>query len=109
MSNKIFYNEIKAEQQFLELINATVSHELRNPLSALMGQICSMEEFFKEFAKIISQLKENDLKRKLVKIYNGLHKCGTKMNSAAQFIDFFVHDILDYTILNKNCRNFLKD
>lgn len=31
------------------------------------------------------------------------------MTSAAKFIDFFVHDILDYTILNKDDKNFTKD
>lgn len=39
MSDKILYNEVKAEQSFLALINATVSHELRNPLSSMVGQI----------------------------------------------------------------------
>ena len=31
------------------------------------------------------------------------------MSSACKFIDFFVHDILDYTILNKDTVNFIKD
>ena len=31
------------------------------------------------------------------------------MTSASKFIDFFVHDILDYTILNKDESNFIKD
>ena len=31
------------------------------------------------------------------------------MGSAAKFIDYFVHDILDYTILNKQEKNFAKD
>ena len=31
------------------------------------------------------------------------------MASATKFIDFFVHDILDYTILNKDDDNFNKD
>ena len=31
------------------------------------------------------------------------------MGSACKFIDFFVHDILDYTLLNKESRNFMKD
>jgi hypothetical protein len=37
MSDKMLYNEIKAEKSFLALINAAVSHELRNPLSSLIG------------------------------------------------------------------------
>jgi hypothetical protein len=31
------------------------------------------------------------------------------MISAVKFIDYFVHDILDYTLLNKKDRNFVKD
>jgi len=31
------------------------------------------------------------------------------MLSAAHFIDFFVHDMLDYTLLNKKNKNFTKD
>ena len=31
------------------------------------------------------------------------------MFSASKFIDFFVHDILDYTILNKDSKNFIKN
>jgi hypothetical protein len=35
-------------------------------------------------------------------------KCGHKVSQAAKFIDFFVHDILDYTILNRDKKNFHK-
>ena len=31
------------------------------------------------------------------------------MTSATKFIDFFVHDILDYTLLNNKDRNFTKN
>ena len=31
------------------------------------------------------------------------------MNSATKFIDFFVHDILDYTVLKKDGSNFTKN
>ena len=37
VADKMLYNEVKAEQTFLTLINAAVSHELRNPLSSLIG------------------------------------------------------------------------
>jgi hypothetical protein len=39
----------------------------------------------------------------------GLENSGNKIESASKFIDFFVHDILDYTILNKEEKNFAKD
>ena len=31
---------------------------------------------------------------------------GQKCTSASKFIDFFIHDILDYTLLNKKETNF---
>ena len=37
VNDKILYNEAKAEKSFLTLINAAISHELRNPLNSLMG------------------------------------------------------------------------
>ena len=58
VSHKILYNEIKAEQVFLTLINATVSHELRNPLSSLIGQIFAMEGFFEGFCDLLELIME---------------------------------------------------
>jgi signal transduction histidine kinase len=44
MSHSMLYNEMKAEQEFLTLINATISHELRNPLSSIIGQREKLKE-----------------------------------------------------------------
>ena len=33
--------------------------------------------------------------------------CGCKISSATKFIDFFVHDILDYTLFNEKEENFM--
>lgn len=42
VSDKMLYNEVKAEQQFLALINAAISHELRNPLSSMIIEVMQM-------------------------------------------------------------------
>ena len=42
-------------------------------------------------------------------IYDGLMECGKKIVSATKFIDFFVHDLLDYSILNQEDKEFSKD
>jgi hypothetical protein len=52
---------------------------------------------------------EKKLTSNLKKILVGLENSGNKIASASKFIDFFVHDILDYTILNKEEKNFAKD
>ena len=35
---EIKFNEVKAREEFLVIINATVSHELRNPLNSIITQ-----------------------------------------------------------------------
>ena len=50
----------------------------------------------------LADLKTMVLKR-LNKIYDGLQINSSKMTSSAMFIDYFVHDMLDYTVLtNEN-------
>jgi signal transduction histidine kinase len=65
ISDKILYSEVKAEHSFLEMINAAVSHELRNPLNSLIGQGTSMEEFFRSLRSLIKDMGESILKKKL--------------------------------------------
>ena len=80
-----------------------------------------MGGLFENFNEILSEIKQmksnkgslskdvlHNLEYHLTKVYNGLQTCGKKMTSAAKFIDFFVHDILDYTMLNKAEKNFTK-
>lgn len=49
MNDKILYNETKAEKSFLSLINAAISHELRNPLNSLVGQIVKLKQYLYQF------------------------------------------------------------
>ena len=109
VSHKLLYNEAKAEGSFLTLINAAVSHELRNPLNSLIAQVSTMSEFFADVIKIIKQLPDSEFKHKLYLMFNSILTCGKKMASATKFIDFFVHDILDYTLLNQSKTTFMKN
>mmetsp|Transcript_9413 Transcript_9413/g.14399 ORF Transcript_9413/g.14399 Transcript_9413/m.14399 type:complete len:234 (-) Transcript_9413:800-1501(-) len=120
----MLYGEAKAEQQFLSLINAAVSHELRNPLNSLTGQVVSMKGLFEDFETIILCLQSfvrsqsecfGDHKAHVERlagyfeaVYKGLSECSKKMYSAVNFVDYFVHDILDYTMLMKD-KNFTKN
>ena len=51
--------EVKSEHTFLEMINAAVSHELRNPLNSLIGQVEAMNEYFEYFKQVINEIKQN--------------------------------------------------
>ena len=54
MDNKVLYNEAEAEKSFLTLINAAVSHELRNPLNSLVNQAMFMKKFLLSIKKLIT-------------------------------------------------------
>ena len=53
ISDKILYSEVKAENFFVTLINAAVSHELRNPLNSLINQFPNMQDFFGQLDQMI--------------------------------------------------------
>ena len=50
MSDKILYNEANAKQMFANLMNAAVSHELRNPLSSLISGVEMMQTYMDHIA-----------------------------------------------------------
>jgi len=108
ISDKMLYNEVRAEQSFFTLMNAAVSHELRNPLASLIGGIETMKTFLENISQII-QTSKSEYSDELQQIYVGMMNCCQKMTSSANIIDFFVHDILDYTILTNDDKNFIKD
>lgn len=67
--------------------------------------------------KIIKRLGNNDLMTpqqvsqlvtSLVSIKIELKAACNKTETGAKFIDFFVHDILDFSVLNNNGKNFTK-
>ena len=37
ISAKIFYDDMKAQDEFMSLINSTISHEMRNPLNSIIS------------------------------------------------------------------------
>lgn len=60
MSHKMLYNEVKAEQHFSTLMNAAVSHELRNPLYALVGGIDTLKSYLVNLAQLILAIDVSD-------------------------------------------------
>lgn len=62
IKDKMLYNEVKAEKKYLTLMNATVSHELRNPLNSLVSGIENMQSYYDNLRKILKFLKNNLVK-----------------------------------------------
>ena len=68
-----------------------------------------MDDHYQKFDNILKGMDDSVHKTQLLKVMNGFKTCSAKMIQALKFIDFFVHDILDYTLLNKSMKNFTKD
>lgn len=47
-----------------------------------------------------------EVAQKILIAISKLNTSRKKIHNASEFIDFFVHDILDYSILNENSQNF---
>ena len=88
MNNKVLYNEVKAEKSFLTLINAAVSHELRNPLNSLINQAQFLKQYLVAFKKLMNfQRNEQNSEMNMVlteieTIFNGIDVCARKMQHA---------------------------
>lgn len=53
VSERVLNNRMRSQHMLLTLINATVSHELRNPLNSLVGQIFLMSGQLESMDKIL--------------------------------------------------------
>ena len=108
----MFYSEIKERESILHMINATVSHELRNPLNAIIDQKNIIADILAVLMAIIVSLQGHkiysDLCKKLTKIHEKFDRVQTKITSATKFIDFFIHDMLDFAVLTKTDEGFIR-
>lgn len=58
VSNKMLYNEAKAEKTYLNLINAAVSHELRNPLNSIVAAVSTLMKYIYDLYLVIDDIED---------------------------------------------------
>jgi signal transduction histidine kinase len=73
ISKDIMYNIANGEKKLLALINATVSHEMRNPLNSIYSQNIKQIQINEKIQELIKDLenqkiKPKKLKKKLVRL-----------------------------------------
>ena len=106
---------MKAEQNLNVMVNAMVSHELRNPLNALLGQMTQLLFILQTLKSLIQLLSQSSISspseflNKLKGIYIDLKECASKISSSVKFVDHFVHDILDFAVMRKSSESFQKN
>ena len=57
VTDYVNFMEIKAKEKFTQLINACVSHELRNPLNSIMAKNIEKDALYKELDGILEKIK----------------------------------------------------
>lgn len=74
VSNQIMFNRANGEKKLLALINATVSHEMRNPLNSIYSQNLKQNQISENFKELIESdfttLSIRKLKKKMKDIWN---------------------------------------
>lgn len=86
ITHLIRYEKLKLQNHFLEILTATVSHDMRTPLNAIMGIGRNLEPFVKEQA--------------------GARYLRIMMNSA-KLLNFLVNDLIDlFRIRNEKFSSF---
>ena len=62
VSKSVLYDKEKNHTDMLQVINATVSHELRNPLNSLIAQNIEKSYLYEELIEIIETIPEMEQK-----------------------------------------------
>lgn len=61
ISQSILYDMEKAQNQVLSMINACVSHEMRNPLNSIIDQNMESKHVCEEIKDLVTELREEKI------------------------------------------------
>ena len=88
-----YYDQFKIQNEMLSMINACVSHELRNPLNSIIATNVEKAHLYRELKTQLSLVKvDKDCCRDIIaKLLNG----NEIQESSATMMRFMVQDLLD--------------
>lgn len=100
ITSYILYTEIKAKNQFTSLINACVSHELRNPLNSIIAKniekVALYEKLKNNFQRFGQSVKMSDIFRACQEILEKLTDGVEVQQNSAKMMQFIIQDMLDF-------------
>ena len=105
MSNYILYEKVKGDRKLLTLINATVSHEMRNPINAIISQNLLQKQINYRFKEILNT-KQASIEQ-LKSIIDDNEESIEVLGSSTKILGFLVNDLLDFAQLK--AKKFRKD
>lgn len=103
VSIDILYERANAEKRLLALVNATVSHEMRNPINSINSQNIKQDQINEKFKMFIKQdfnkISPKKIKKRLKFMYKEYQGTLKVSKSSAKILTFLVNDILDFAQL----------
>ena len=96
------FNKATGEKKLLALINATVSHEMRNPINSINSQLILQENLNSKLSELLinsSNFSFKKFKRKIRKILAKKFFSIGIMKSSEKILNFLVKDILEFAQL----------
>ena len=97
VSHTVERYKIKQHNELLNLINATVSHELRNPLNSISSQNIENKVLFERMSTILdSEFIEDFQIENLKKIIVKLKKGREVQYASTKLMNSLIQDLLDY-------------
>lgn len=84
------YNKSKAENKLVGLINACLSHEMRNPLNSIIAQNLEKTKLYEELEKILSLEGDPAVKEKTTLIMEQLKKGKKVQESSCKIMMYLV-------------------
>ena len=103
ISKSIMYDDVHAQNEFLAITNATVSHELRNPLQSIDAQNIKIKLCLKELQNLVQKNKSaltGGLDKKIGDICKMIEQSNKIQDSSSTLMSFLVDDLLDFAQLN---------
>ena len=91
----------KGEQRILQLVNACVSHEMRNPLNALIAQLLRLETAENLLRQLIRNTNDPILTQQLNTILTEITQSREIQSSCSKLLTFYVEDLLCLAQIDK--------
>jgi len=89
-------DQIQTEKKLYEIINATVSHEMRNPINSIEFQGRNIEFLLKQVNIFFIALDETPELKKIKKKASEMTRSLSVMRQSSKLLLFFVQDLLDF-------------
>ena len=113
ISSSILYDNQREHSNFLGLVNACVSHELRNPLNSIVAENTLKKKVIEQIYKDIEVISRDsyELYEKLKLSVNKIMKSVKVEESSTDLMGFLIQDLLDYAQIKagkfrKNIKKF---